>query len=247
MMDTWIPHRMRALAIAGLLLAAIPTWAAPPARGDVPPQALGNDRKGNPVNLADQRGKVVIVTFWASWCGPCRKELPILAHLQQVVGEDALKVYAVNWGEPRLEVSRLIRQRDWPKLEYLPDPGGALAEQFGIVAVPHMFIVGRDGTRPCPPRLQRGQPAADHATGNRCTARRGAQPRGRLSSAGALIPYVASSANEGMLQQPFDLAAQLLRPGGGRMARHHPPLAVNQELAEIPLDAGATQQAALLA
>nr|WP_312393292.1 hypothetical protein [Stenotrophomonas geniculata] len=65
-MDTWIPHRMRAWAIAGLLLAAAPAWAAPPARGDVPPQALGSDRKGNPVNLAEQRGKVVIVTFWAS-------------------------------------------------------------------------------------------------------------------------------------------------------------------------------------
>jgi thiol-disulfide isomerase/thioredoxin len=146
MMNTSIPHWMRAWAIVALLLAAVPAWAAPPARGEAPSQALGNDRKGNPVNLADQRGKVVIVTFWASWCGPCRKELPILAHLQQVIGEDALKVYAVNWGEPRLEVSRLIRQRDWPKLEYLHDPGGALAEQFGIVAVPHMFIVGRDGT-----------------------------------------------------------------------------------------------------
>lgn len=145
MTNTRFPHWMRAWALACVLLTAIPAWAAPPARGEVPPQALGNDRKGNPVNLADQRGKVVIVTFWASWCGPCRKELPILAHLQQVVGEDALKVYAVNWGESRLEVSRLIRQRDWPKLDYLHDPAGALAEQYGIVAVPHMFIIGRDG------------------------------------------------------------------------------------------------------
>lgn len=145
MTNTRFPHWMRAWALVCVLLAAIPAWAAPPARGELPPQALGNDRKGNPVNLADQRGKVVIVTFWASWCGPCRKELPILAHLQQVVGEDALKVYAVNWGESRLEVSRLIRQRDWPKLDFLHDPTGALAEQYGIVAVPHMFIIGRDG------------------------------------------------------------------------------------------------------
>ncbi|HDS1100309.1 TPA: TlpA family protein disulfide reductase [Stenotrophomonas maltophilia] len=137
---------MRAWAMACLLLAAIPAWASPPASGDVPPQALGDDAKGKPVNLTELRGKVVIVTFWASWCGPCRKELPILAHLQQVVGEDALQVYAVNWGEPRREVNRLIRQRGWPKLDYLHDPGGVLAEQFGIVAVPHMFIVGRDGT-----------------------------------------------------------------------------------------------------
>lgn len=141
-----LPPWMRAGVIAGVLAAmAIPAWAASPAPGDVPPQALGNDRQGKPVNLADQRGKVVIVTFWASWCSPCRKELPILAHLQKVVGEDAMKVYAINWGEPRNDVNRLVRHRDWPKLEYLHDPRGALAEQYGIAAVPHMFIIGRDG------------------------------------------------------------------------------------------------------
>lgn len=139
-----------ALLWACFMACAAVQAAAPapvsPQRGDVPPQALGKDRDGQTVDLAQHRGKVVIVTFWASWCGPCRKELPILAHLQKVVGDDALHVYAINWGEPRNDVNRLVRHPDWPKLDYLHDPRGLLAKQYGIVAVPHMFIIGRDGT-----------------------------------------------------------------------------------------------------
>lgn len=134
------------LAAAVLLLAAVASaGAASPQPGEMPPQALGKDRQGEPVDLAAQRGKIVIVTFWASWCGPCRKELPILAHLQSVIGHDALQVYAINWGEPRSDFNRLVRHRDWPKLDYLHDAKGTLAEQYGITAVPHMFIIGSDG------------------------------------------------------------------------------------------------------
>lgn len=139
-------------ALACLLLtvslaahADAPALASPKA-GDLPPQHLGKDREGQPVDLANARGKIVIVTFWASWCGPCRKELPILANLQKIIGHDALHVYAVNWGEPRGDVNRLIRHRDWPKLDYLHDAKGTLAEQYGIKAVPHMFIIDKDGT-----------------------------------------------------------------------------------------------------
>ncbi len=132
------------MACAGAQATA-PAPASPRA-GEVPPQLLGKDRAGNVVDLARQHGKVVIVTFWASWCGPCRKELPMLANLQQVVGDDALHVYAINWGESRRDINQLVRHRDWPKLDYLYDPRGELAKQFGIVAVPHMFIIGGDGT-----------------------------------------------------------------------------------------------------
>lgn len=49
--------------------------------GDTPPDALGRNREGNDVVLSDHRGKVVVVTFWATWCGYCLKELPVLENL----------------------------------------------------------------------------------------------------------------------------------------------------------------------
>lgn len=98
------------LAMSLAASAAAPATPSPRA-GDIPPQILGKDRQGNVVDLASQRGKVVIVTFWASWCGPCRKELPILGQLQKVIGHDALQVYAVNLKEPRADFAAIARSR----------------------------------------------------------------------------------------------------------------------------------------
>lgn len=60
------------------------------------------DIDGIPVTVSEHHGKVVIVSFWASWCGPCRKELPILANAAKQVGPDHLKLIAINYkDEPK--------------------------------------------------------------------------------------------------------------------------------------------------
>src|SRR5258708_37945252 len=65
--------------------------------GDRVPDDLGRDAAGNRVHLSDYRGKLVIVSFWASWCGPCRKELPVLAAIQKKGTRDKIAIFAVNW------------------------------------------------------------------------------------------------------------------------------------------------------
>ncbi len=140
-------HVSRALRV-GILCAGV-LWgvanAASPAPGEIPPDLLGNGRDGEPVTVSAHRGKVVIVTFWASWCGPCRRELPILGHLQKTVGRDHLEVIAVNLNEPREDYLGLIRANTKLKLTFVHDKGPA-AERYGVVSVPHMFIIDREGT-----------------------------------------------------------------------------------------------------
>ncbi len=138
--------RRTVLCLMVVLLSAAAS-AASPRPGEMPPDAgaLGVDRQGNAINLSDHRGKIVVVTFWASWCGPCRRELPMLEGLQKVVGKDALQVFAVNWKEPRSDFVRITRDRNWPRLDYLHDAKGELGERYGIVAIPHMFVIGHDG------------------------------------------------------------------------------------------------------
>lgn len=72
------------LALPTLALADGADKAVQPRPGDIPPDSLGVNRKGNPVTISQYRGKVVVVTFWASWCPPCRRELPMLANIQSI-------------------------------------------------------------------------------------------------------------------------------------------------------------------
>ncbi|MEO8365561.1 MAG: TlpA disulfide reductase family protein [Pseudoxanthomonas sp.] len=117
-----------------------------PAVGEVPPSLLGKLHGSNSeVNLADYRGKVVIVTFWASWCGPCGRELPVLAHFQQVIGRDALQVIAVNVNEPRQDFLGVLRANRKLQLDYIHDTKDMASNQYGVESLPNMFVVGRDG------------------------------------------------------------------------------------------------------
>ncbi|WP_232207585.1 TlpA disulfide reductase family protein [Pseudoxanthomonas sp. J35] len=140
---------MRWLLLAGLAMSTClgaKVLPPSPAVGEIPPQLLGKTREGRTVNLGDYRGKVTIVTFWASWCGPCRKELPVLARFQDVVGRDALEVVAVNFKEPRSDFVALVRANKGMNLTFVHDADGATSDRYGVRAIPHMFILDHDGT-----------------------------------------------------------------------------------------------------
>ncbi|MCD9027068.1 TlpA family protein disulfide reductase [Luteimonas sp. BDR2-5] len=142
---------MTSLLLA-IVLAAGSGWVqaaagskAPPAVGSMPPNTIGKDNAGNPVDLDALHGKVVIVTFWALWCPPCRQELPVLGHFQQVVGRDALEVVAVNFKEPRRDFVNLVRRNRDIDLTWVHDARGTLAAQYGVESLPHMFMLDREG------------------------------------------------------------------------------------------------------
>jgi thiol-disulfide isomerase/thioredoxin len=102
---------------------------------------------GDKTRLRDQQGKIVILTFWATWCAPCRKELPNLEGIQEHVGKDKLVVLAVNFRDTDDTLRYLkkdAKQAAW-KITLLEDSSGSIADKYGINSIPHLFLIGRDG------------------------------------------------------------------------------------------------------
>lgn len=117
-----------------------------PRVGEFPPSDLGTAHDGGmPIDLAQYRGKVVIVSFWASWCGPCRKELPVLGHFQKVIGHDALEVIAINLKEPRRDFLGVLRANRNLDLTYVHDAKGVTSDLYGVEVLPNMFVIDREG------------------------------------------------------------------------------------------------------
>lgn len=131
------------LSVAMLATAAEPRKQ--PAVGEYPPDALGKDRGGTEQTVGMHRGKVVIVTFWASWCVPCRRELPVLGKFQSVVGKDHLEIIAVNVKEPRSDYNAVVRANKDIALTWVHDVSGATSARYGVEALPNMFIIDREG------------------------------------------------------------------------------------------------------
>jgi thiol-disulfide isomerase/thioredoxin len=142
---------MRA-AFASAVLAApalAQAWAdssqrrAWPASRPTPPVALAA-WEGAPWRLEDQRGQVVMLNFWASWCEPCRAEMPSLELLAQRHEPDRLQVVAVNFRETDAALRRFLSTMPLT-LPVLRDIDGAVAKAWGVRMFPSTAVVGRDG------------------------------------------------------------------------------------------------------
>lgn len=146
MMACSIPLSPLGRVAMGLLLAVLATGSASasPGAGDAAPPALGTDFEGAPVNLAQYAGKAVIVTFWATWCGYCLKELPILENIQNKAGKQQLQVIAVNT-ESREVFRKAARALKSLSLMVAHDTGSMAFTAYGGTGLPHMAIIGRDG------------------------------------------------------------------------------------------------------
>lgn len=134
---------LQALLIALSLALAGGAFAAP-AAGDMAPDDLGKTIRGEEIKVSGHRGKVVVVSFWATWCGYCLKELPVLESIQRVYGAERVKVVAVNT-EGRDTFRDAARKLRSVNMTLAYDPGGKNEKAYGVNGIPHLVIIGRDG------------------------------------------------------------------------------------------------------
>ncbi len=102
------------------------------------------DLRGSMMSLKDFRGKVIFLNFWASWCGPCRIEMPAMELLWQVFQDDDFVILAVDVREERDTVSSFIEKNDHT-FPVLVDSRGKVANMNDVRAYPPSFLIDREG------------------------------------------------------------------------------------------------------
>ena len=98
------------------------------------------------VNLIDYKGKLLILNFWATWCAPCREEMPSLDLLQSDFRLDNLKIFPINIGqEDLLKSSIFFKELKIKNLDIYYDPTVALAKKFLIRGIPTTILLDKEG------------------------------------------------------------------------------------------------------
>ncbi|HUI67705.1 MAG TPA: TlpA disulfide reductase family protein [Nitrospirota bacterium] len=113
--------------------------------GDRAPEFRLQALDGTAVSLADFRGKVVMVHFWATWCPPCVEEMPMLEQLYRSLGSTDFKILAVSVDEGGAGAVAEFMRKNGLSLPALLDPGRSVAGLYGTYKFPETYIVDRRG------------------------------------------------------------------------------------------------------
>jgi len=139
---------------AGLWALGLLAWGlvggSPPGRAPVQARTPAPDFtlpsfEGEPVTLSDLWGRVVVLNFWASWCPPCRQEMPAFQRVWDAYRDKGVLFLGINIQDDEAEARAFLREFGitYPNLL---DPPGRVATLYGAVGIPSTFVIAQDGT-----------------------------------------------------------------------------------------------------
>ncbi|HKA31722.1 MAG TPA: redoxin domain-containing protein [Candidatus Binatia bacterium] len=102
------------------------------------------DLAGRRISLKQLEGKVVFLNFWATWCGPCREEMPMMEALHREYKDQGLAVVAVNFREDKESVRRFFDELGLT-FQALLDPKGEVSDRYGAFSLPLTYLIDRHG------------------------------------------------------------------------------------------------------
>lgn len=114
-----------------------------PVSGTAPDFTLPSNQ-GNNLRLGEQRGEVILLNFWASWCGPCRQEMPALDALHKRFSPAGFKVLGVNVDADTRKANRILEDLA-VAFPVVYDPAGDVSEQYQVNAMPSTVLIDRNG------------------------------------------------------------------------------------------------------
>lgn len=136
--------RSTAVVLALAAAAAVPAVAALPPVGKTAPDFAAKSSSGRNVRLSELRGQVVLINFWASWCSPCRQELPLLSKIYSQYRGAGFALLAVNVDDNRKDAEGMLKRLDL-KFPTLFDAGKSVAKLYGVDTMPATLVIDRDG------------------------------------------------------------------------------------------------------
>jgi len=104
------------------------------------------DAQSNKVSLDDYRGKLILINFWASWCAPCKEEMPSLDLLQNNKKLENLKIFPINVGQDKIEkAEKFFKDLKIKNLEIYFDTSINLTKKFSLRGIPTSILINKEG------------------------------------------------------------------------------------------------------
>lgn len=140
---------MKRFVIAAMILCTLGTACKsgnePVVEGKTAPDFTLKDLSGHQIRLSDYRGKVVFLNFWATWCPPCREEIPSMMKLNQAMSGKPFQMLAVSIDEGGKDAVENYLKKSGTMLPALLDTDSSISKRYGTTGVPETFVLDKRG------------------------------------------------------------------------------------------------------